>query len=284
MSQSNYKGTVGYVGLGDMGGGITTHLAEVGVKLVVFDLNQAAVDAMVAKGARAAQSLQDVATSADVIIICVDPEAQVQKVFDGLLPHMRAGQTVIIQSSVPPHWLAEMAERAAAVGAKLFDSPVSGSHDDRLKGTLSVLVGASEESVGDVADLLSSIGRPLYLDALGAGEVAKLANNAIMMITHEAVSEAMVYARAWGMTEENVIKAVKISSGACFVIDNWAYFDVQVRNGMTGRLGPKQMEHILETAKQKGVHLSMLEAGHKVYKKIDDARYEYITGHKKEDS
>lgn len=174
MNQSKYEGTVGYVGLGDMGGGIATHLAEVGVKLVVFDLNQKAIDALVAKGARAAKSLQDVASSSDVIIICVDPESQVPKVLDGLLPHMHAGQTVIIQSSVPPQWLSDMAERVADVGARLFDAPVSGSHQDRLNGTLSVLAGTSAESVGDVGDLLNSIGQPLYLDSLGAGEVAKL--------------------------------------------------------------------------------------------------------------
>ena len=57
MDQSKYQGTAGYVGLGDMGGGIASHLANVGVNLVVFDLNQAAVEALVAKGAKAAQSL-----------------------------------------------------------------------------------------------------------------------------------------------------------------------------------------------------------------------------------
>lgn len=276
MSASKFKGTVGFIGLGDMGGGIAMHLAEVGVKLVVFDLNSAAMAAVEAKGARAATSLEDLTMEADAIIICVDPESQVLKVVDGLVPYLRTGQTVVIQSSVPPQWLDQMSERVAASGAKLFDAPVSGSYEDRKNGTLSVLVGARAEDVGELNDLFESIGRPMYFDALGAGEVAKLANNAIMMITRLAVSETMAYARAWGLSEENVVKAVKISSGSCFVIDNWSYFDQQLVNGNIEKLANKQKREIIESAESKGIQLPMLKAGLSLSASIDAARAAYL--------
>ncbi|WP_219894959.1 NAD(P)-dependent oxidoreductase [Aquisediminimonas profunda] len=273
---SKYKGVVGYIGLGDMGSGIAAHLAEVGVKLVVFDLNTAAIDNMVAKGARGAGSLEEVAASADVIVICVDPEAQVRNVLDGLVPHMRAGQAVIIQSSIPPQWLGEMAKQVATVGATLFDAPVSGSYEDRKNGTLSVLTGASENDVGQVKDLLESIGRPLYFDVLGGGEVAKLANNAIMMVTRLAVAETMAYARAWGLPEESLVKAVKISSGSCFVIDNLGYFDQHVRSGFGTKMAIKQSAEILDTAKARNVRLRMLEAALGFTGEIDGERQSYL--------
>src|SRR3712207_2955080 len=113
MSGTKYKGVVGYVGLGDMGGGIATHLAEVGVGLVVFDLKPEAVAAIVEKGARGAGSLEELASAVDVIIVCVDPEKANLKVINELSEFLRTGQTVIIQSSVPPAWIHEMAETVA---------------------------------------------------------------------------------------------------------------------------------------------------------------------------
>lgn len=278
MAKTNYRGTVAYIGLGDMGGGIAGHLAEVGVDLVVFDLNPAAIAKLVEKGARAASSLGEAVEAADAIIVCVDPERQVPKVIDQLVPHLRSGQAVIIQSSVPPHWVAEMAERVASTGAQLFDAPVSGSHEDRRNGTLSVLTGASREQVGPLGDLLESIGRPLYLDALGGGEAAKLANNAIMTVTRLAVVESMELGRAYGLSEEKLIEAIKISSGACFTIDNWGYFDDQVRNGLTLRASLKQTVEILDMAEQKGVRMRMTEAARDHSTPIDEQRYRLVAG------
>lgn len=278
MNQTKYQGTVGYIGLGNMGSGIAIHLAEVGVKLVVFDLNPAAIAEVTAKGAHGAASLEEVAKLTDVIIICVDPEPQVPKVVDALAEFLRPGQTVIIQSSVPPQWVPQMAEVVAAKGAKLFDAPVSGSFEDRRNGTLSVLTGASQEEVGPVSDLLNSIGRPLYLDALGGGEAVKLANNAIMTVTRLAVSESMAFAGAFGLSEEKLIEAVKISSGASFAIDNWGYFDEQVRTGFTLRMSLKQTLEILEIAAEKNIPMLMTEAARACTKPIDEARYKLITG------
>lgn len=278
MSKSKYRGAVGYIGLGDMGAGICTHLRDVDVNLTVFDLNQAAIDLLVAKGARGAKSLQEVVDATETIIVCVDPEPQVKKVVDALIPYLRAGQTIIIQSSVPPQWIGQMAESVSSKGAKLFDAPVSGSHADRLNGTLSVLTGATREQVGPLSDLLESIGRPLYLDALGGGETAKLANNALMNVSRLAVAESMAFARALGLSEEKLIEAIKISSGACFVVDNWGYFEQQLGTGFVLRMSMKQTVEILEIAEEIGVRMLMTEAARENTKPIDEARYRLITG------
>lgn len=278
MATTNYQGTVGYIGLGNMGSGIAIHLAEVGVNLVVYDLNQAAIDTVAAKGARGATSLEDVVKSSNVIIVCVDPEPNVPKVVDALAEFLRPGQTVVVQSSVPPGWVKDMAQVVAAKGAKLFDAPVSGSFADRQNGTLSVLTGASREEVGPVSDLLESIGRPLYLDALGGGEAVKLANNAIMTVSRLAVAESMALSRSFGLSEEKMIEAVKISSGACFAIDNWGYFEEQARTGFVLKMSQKQTLEILEIAEEQGVRMRLTEAVRDNGIAIDEDRYRYITG------
>lgn len=247
------------------------------MRLVVFDLKPAAVAAVVAKGAKSAASLAELAAASDVIIVCVDPHGQVMRVVDELAEFLRPGQTVIIQSSVSPASVIEMAEVVAKKGVKLYDAPVSGSHEDRRNGTLSVLTGATAEGVGAETALLESIGRPLYLNALGGGEVAKLANNAIMTVTRLATIESLEFGRAFGVSEEDLAKAVMISSGGSWVLDNWEYFDEQLRSGFTLRMSSKQSKEILETAESRDVRMRMTEAALEHSKIIHEARYARLT-------
>jgi 3-hydroxyisobutyrate dehydrogenase len=278
MTEAKYAGKVGYVGLGNMGAGIATRLARVGMDLVVFDLRKEAVEELVAEGASGAGSLAELAAACDTVLVCVEPSAAVLDVLKGMVEYLHPGQTVFVQSSISPQMVVEAAELAAASGSRLYDAPVSGSMADRLNGTLSVLVGASEETVGAERALLEIIGRPLYFDALGGGEVAKLANNAIMTVTRRAVSEAMAFAGAYGLSEDEVRKVVAISSGQSFVTENWEYFNEQHRNGVVLRLGPKQAREIIDTAEAKGLRMRMLEAVREHGLEIDTERYRLLTG------
>ncbi|AFR50933.1 3-hydroxyisobutyrate dehydrogenase-related beta-hydroxyacid dehydrogenase [Gordonia sp. KTR9] len=278
MDHEKYTGTAGYIGLGNMGGGIATRLARTGVKLVVFDIDPNAVDKLVAETASAASSVGELATASDTIIVCVDPEHIVKQVVQELVEHLRPGKSVVIQSSVSPTSLFEVARLVEGTGATLYDAPVSGSVEDRVNGTLSVLVGASPDTVGSDKPLLERIGRPLYLGTLGGGEVAKLCNNAIMTTTRTVASEMMKFAKAYGLTEEDVREAVAISSGASWVLDNWDYFDQRISAGLTLRMSPKQVEEILAAANEKGVRLRMLESVLEHGLDIDKERFRLLTG------
>jgi 3-hydroxyisobutyrate dehydrogenase-like beta-hydroxyacid dehydrogenase len=277
MSELKYARRVGYVGLGNMGAGIATRLARLGVDLTVFDLRREAMDELVAEGATASESLQELAHRSDTLIVCVDPAAAVVKVLEELVNHLTAGQVVLVQSSVPPEVLQESARLVGETGAKLYDTPVSGSMKDRIDGTLSVLVGASEEGVGEERELLELIGRPMYFNQLGGGEIAKLANNAMMSVTRRAASEVMAFAEAFGLTEDDVRKAAAISSGSSWVLDNWEYFNEQHTNGTILRLGGKQAEDIIATAANKGVRMRMLEAIREHGRTIDEERLRVLT-------
>lgn len=276
VSKTKYQGVVGYVGLGNMGAGIATHLAEVGVRLVVFDLKPDAVAAVAAKGATPASSLGELAGAVDVIIVCVDPERAVTQVVEDLSEFLRPGQTVVIQSSVPPTWVKEMAEVVAPKGVKLYDAPVRGSEKDRQHGTLAILTGATIETVGAERQLLESIGRPLYLGALGGGEVAKLANNAVMTATRLATAESLAFGRAFGVSEENLAEAIKVSSGASWALENWSYFDERLRSGLTLQTSRKQSEEILKTAEGVGIDMFMTRAGRDYSRRIDKSRHTYL--------
>jgi 3-hydroxyisobutyrate dehydrogenase len=278
MSEAKYARRVGYVGLGNMGGGIATRLARVGLNPIVFDLSPDAIQPVVAEGAVGADSVEELAAQSDTIIVCVDPHSAVLRVLEQIKDSLDSSKTVIVQSSIPPAFIAEAANIVEPTGAKFFDAPVSGHAEDRLNGTLAVLVGATEESVGEDAALLELIGRPRYYGKRGAGEIAKLSNNAIMTVTRRAAAEVMAFAAAYGLSEEDVIEATKISSGQSWVLDNWEYQNEQHRNKTVLRLGAKQIEGLLDAAAQVGVQMHLLEALREHGEDIDKARYKLLTG------
>lgn len=272
MDSAQSSRTVGYVGLGSMGGRIAMHLCRVGFKLAVYDIDPEAVDRLVAEGAFPVDSLGQLVSNADSIVVCVDPEEVVMEVVEALVPHLRRGQSVIIQSSVAPSLLSVVQEMVAPSGAQLYDAPVSGSIDDRLNGTLSVLVGAKEGDIESDLPLLNAIGHPMFFDVLGGGEIAKLCNNAIMTTTRTVASEVMNFAAAYGLSEDSIRRAASISSGRSWVLENWKYFDKRLVDGETLRTSSKQVEHILAAASARSVSMKMLSAVREHGRGIDSER------------
>lgn len=278
MSNSKFTGSVGYIGLGDMGGGIAARLVAAGVDLIVFDLKSDAIARLVAKGARAAISLGEVVRDAEVIFICVDPETAVSKVIDDIFELARPGQTLIVQSSICPEVVIEASKKARLKGVRLFDAPVSGTYADRQNGTLAVPTGAERKNIGNIAALLDIIGRPIYLKTVGGGELAKLANNAVSSVTRSGVMEAIELALSYGVTEADLLEVLRAGSGNSFVVQNWSFFDELARVGHIVRKQPMQAAEIRKTIKQKDLHLPIIEAHFEPLRMLDIQRYKKLTG------
>ncbi|MEC3909611.1 NAD(P)-dependent oxidoreductase [Sphingobium sp. CR2-8] len=278
MSNGKFTGSVGYVGLGDMGGAIAQRLVYAAIDLIVFDLDDDAIARLVAKGARAAASLFDLVQNAGVVFICVDPEPAVETVIEEILEFVRPDQTLIIQSSVSPQVVIDASEKAKLKGVRLFDAPVSGTYRDRQNGTLAVPTGAAREDIGHIATLLELIGRPIYLKTVGGGEIAKLANNAVSSITRSGLMEAIELAEAYGVAEADLLEVLSVGSGSSFVVKNWSFFDDLARQGHIVRKQPMQAAEIRKTIKQKDLHLPIIEAHFEPLRILDIQRYKKLTG------
>jgi 3-hydroxyisobutyrate dehydrogenase len=253
---------VGYVGLGDMGGGIATHLARSGVDLTVYDVSPAAVERLVVEGANAATSPANLMGAVDIAVVCVYNAAQVRDVVhgqDGLLSNARAGQVIVVQSTVPPDTVLAVAEVAADHGVGVVDAPVSGNTDDRLNGTLVVMVGGEDTVLDRVSPLLATIGDPvIVVGPLGSGAVAKLANNTIMQATRNAALEVMAFAAAFGLSEAKIREACRAGSAQSWVLANWEYYDYQAARG-AGAAAP-QVRETVAAAAGRGVDLPLSRA------------------------
>ncbi|OCW84180.1 3-hydroxyisobutyrate dehydrogenase [Nocardia farcinica] len=207
---------LGYVGLGNIGGPMAGSLAAWAGGLTVFDLSSDAVAKVVEKGATAAESLADLAASADIIGICVLDDAQVRTVVagpDGLLSAARPGTVITVHSTIAPETAVELADLCAAREVTLLDAAISGGAMGAASGRLAIMVGgprAAYETLKEpfalTADMLVHAG-----PEVGAGTRMKLARNLLHFISFTATTEAARLAEAAGIDITKLGKVVRHS-------------------------------------------------------------------------
>lgn len=191
------KTTVGYVGLGVMGSNMCRCILEAGQHdLVVYDIDPAKVAEITALGARAATSLADLAAQSSLIVASLPNPAIVRDVFtgpEGLVRMVQSGTLLLDFSTVDSETSKDVAAALAGVEATYIDAPVSGGKFDSLKGTLTFILGASEDEVARAAPLLNILGSSVhYAGTRGAGSTIKLVNNVISMGITLLTAEAFV--------------------------------------------------------------------------------------------
>ncbi|WP_431816494.1 NAD(P)-dependent oxidoreductase [Gordonia jacobaea] len=208
---SDSASRLGYVGLGNIGGPMAGRLAKWPGGLTVFDLASDAVATVVDQGARAASSLSELATSSDIIGICVRDDAQVRTVVTGLLEGAAPGTLVTVHSTISPETAVDLAAVCAERGVTLLDAPISGGAPGAEQGRLAVMVGGPrdayvrlKEPFALTSDMLVHAG-----DNVGAGTKMKLARNLLHFISFAATAEASRLAQAAGIDIAKLGKVVR---------------------------------------------------------------------------
>lgn len=217
---------VGFIGLGVMGEAMCRNLAKKsGARLVAYDMRPRPLDALAADGVARAASVADVAARAGTIFLCLPGEPQVRAVClggDGLVAHVREGQTVVDMSTVPVALARELGAAFAARGVAFADAPVARTAQAARDGTLSIMVGAEPALFAQLRPLLACMGSEItHCGAVGAGEAVKLMNNMIVAQTVVAVAEALAVARASGVVDPEVLlNTLTKGSADSFVLRN----------------------------------------------------------------
>ncbi|MEX2658128.1 MAG: NAD(P)-dependent oxidoreductase [Acidimicrobiales bacterium] len=208
--------TIGFVGLGNMGGPMVGRLAKAGNALRVYDLSEDALAvASRLDGVVAAPSPAGVAEGAAVVVLMLPGSDVVEAVVDqGLLDAMQPGSILVDMSSSVPQRTRALATRAATRDVVVVDAPVSGGVRGAVEGTLTIMVGGSEEAVASLTPVLETLGSTIrHAGATGAGHAVKALNN-LMSATHLlSSSEAMVAGIEFGLDPEVVLDIVNGSSG-----------------------------------------------------------------------
>lgn len=187
--------TIGFIGVGNMGGPMAVNLVKAGHRVQVFDLSDVLVGEVVAKGAFPAETPEAAVTDADVVISMLPSGEIVESLYihqGKLLAAIPAGTLVIDCSTVAPHNAKAVAQAAAARGLEAIDAPVSGGVAGAAAGTLTFIVGGSVAAFERAKPVLLCMGKNVFhAGDNGAGQVAKICNNMLLAIHMIGTAEAL---------------------------------------------------------------------------------------------
>src|SRR6185369_16824855 len=199
---------IGFIGLGNMGGPMASHLVGAGYALTVHDLRPESVAALVTKGARAAASPAEVAHAADTVLLSLPSPGIVRDVVlgtGGVITGRRV-RTVIDLSTTGARTSEEIAAALAARGIVAVDAPVSGGTAGAVRGTLAVMVACPRATFPDVEPMLANLGRVFFVgERPGMGQTMKLANNLLSATALAATSEVLVFGVRSGLDPSTMI-------------------------------------------------------------------------------
>jgi 2-hydroxy-3-oxopropionate reductase len=202
---------VGFIGLGIMGAPMAGHLIAGGHSLALKTRRQVP-EALVSAGGHACATAAEVAERSDVIILMLPDTPDVEAVLfgaDGVAEGVKRGAVVVDMSSISPIATRDFAARLAERGAAYLDAPVSGGEVGAKNAALSIMVGGNEETFARVKPLLDLMGKTVtHVGEVGAGQVAKVANQIIVALTIEAVAEGLLFASKAGADPAKVRQAI----------------------------------------------------------------------------
>jgi 2-hydroxy-3-oxopropionate reductase len=202
---------IGFIGLGVMGRPMAENLIDAGHTLHLSRVKETSQH-LVAKGGKAAPSAKAVAEAADIVILMLPDTPDVEAVLfgqAGVASGLSAGKLVIDMSSISPVATKDFARRIEALGCDYLDAPVSGGEVGAKAASLTIMVGGKDEAFQRAKPLFEKMGKNITLvGGVGDGQTAKVANQIIVGLTIEAVSEALLFARKAGADPAKVRAAL----------------------------------------------------------------------------
>lgn len=202
---------IAFLGTGLMGAPMALNLIKAGFTVTVWNRSPGKTAALEAAGAVGAETPAVAAADKDVVITMVTDGSAVRDVLfaKGAAEHMSRGATVIDMSSIRPAEARDHAHRLAEMGIGHIDAPVSGGTRGAEAGNLAIMAGGEEAVFARVEKVFDAMGHAILLGPSGSGQLAKLANQAIVAITVGAVAEATLLVRQSGVDPERFRAVLK---------------------------------------------------------------------------
>jgi len=208
--------TVGFIGLGNMGGGMSLNIQKAGYPMVVYDLREEAAKPLLEGGARLAGSPAEVARLSDVTFTSLPGPKEVEAVamgLEGVLEGIRPGAIYVDLSTSRPTLIRQIEPRFREKGAHVLDAPVSGGKSGAASRNLAVMVGGEREIFDRIKPLLEAFGdKVFYAGSIGAGSVSKLVHNMIGHGVRQAIAEGLTLGVKAGVDAEALWECVRRGS------------------------------------------------------------------------
>jgi 2-hydroxy-3-oxopropionate reductase len=213
--------TIGYLGLGVMGFGMTTNLIQKsGSAIYGYDPLDAARRRFAENGGKPVSSAEELYRACDIICMCLPTNAIVKTTLTEIMKTARPGTILVDMGSTSPYLIREMYQKARENGFYLLDSPVSGGETGADSGTLTIMCGGDREIFDEVEPYLEMMGRTVtYMGPSGCGSTAKVANNMMVGIHLAAMDEAFAFAVKAGLDPHKLFSAIKGGFAQSAVMD-----------------------------------------------------------------
>ncbi len=216
---------IGFIGLGNMGLPMAQNLIKAGHAVTGLDMSKAQVDKLVAAGGKAAGSVKEAASGADVVITMLPAGAQVREVYlgnDGVIATASQSTLLIDSSTIDVETARAVSSAAQGKGLAMLDAPVSGGVGGAQAGTLTFMVGGPDAAFDRAKPILEKMGKTIvHAGGAGNGQAAKICNNMILGVSMIAVSEAFVLAEKLGLDAQKLFDISSKSSGQCWSMTSY---------------------------------------------------------------
>jgi len=272
-SNDTTKPNIAFIGLGNMGAPMAENLLKAGYTLSVYDLSAEATARLQQAGASVADSPKDAASNAQVVISMLPAGEHVHSVYlgdndaDGLLAELPKGTLVIDSSTIAAADARLLAEAASKVGIDFLDAPVSGGTGGAIAGTLTFIVGGSDDAFAKAEPILAVMGKNIFhAGEHGAGQVAKICNNMLLGILMAGTAEAINLGVKNGLDPKVLSDIMLQSSGRNWTLEVYNPYPQVMENvpssngykgGFMSKLMQKDLNLAMQTAKDTDVETPM---------------------------
>ncbi|HFK6342467.1 TPA: NAD(P)-dependent oxidoreductase [Listeria monocytogenes] len=265
---------IGFVGIGVMGSSMAGHLLEAGYEVLVYTRTKTKAEDLLDKGALWVETPGELANKVDILISMVGYPKDVVELYlgeNGFLENLAVGTVAIDMTTSSPALAKKMAEFGREKGIGVLDAPVSGGDIGAKNGTLSIMVGGSEDVFLKVKPIFDILGSSVILQGdAGAGQHTKMVNQIAIASNMIGVTEAIIYAEAAGLNPSRVLDS--ISGGAA---GSWSLANLIPRvlkddfsPGFFIKHFIKDMGIAISEAKQMGLELPGLTLAEKMYQTL----------------
>ena len=265
---------IGFVGLGDMGIGLTKNLLNEGFELTGFDIRKERINEIIQQGGKPAQNCRDVGQNSDTVFVMVLNGQQVKDVVlgkDGLVEGLKEGATVIVTATINPSEVRALELPLSEKGINLIDSPVSGGKSGADNGTLTMMVASKKSVYNDCKEVLEAVGESIFHvgEEIGMGQTVKASLQALIGASFTAIFESLVLGTKAGVKPETLYEVFGSSGVSSPLFKNCAKLIMERRFIGTGsHIGTmyKDLGISMNMAKENGVAMFTASAAYELFR------------------
>ncbi|MBM7693163.1 3-hydroxyisobutyrate dehydrogenase [Peribacillus deserti] len=270
------KQVIGFIGTGVMGNSMAGHLLHSGYEVMVYTRTKEKAQALLDQGAAWADSPNELARKAGVIISIVGYPSDVEEIYfgeQGIIENALKGTYIIDMTTSTPSLAVKIHEEAQKKGLYSLDAPVSGGDIGAKNAALTIMAGGEEKAFNEVLPILKKMGTNVqYQGKAGSGQHTKMCNQIAIASNMIGVCEAIVYAEKAGLDPETVLKSISAGAAGSWSLSNLAprMINRNFEPGFYIKHFIKDMKIALEEAEKLELELPGLALAKSLYEKLAD--------------